>query len=110
MGITGALAVEDLLTVASTPSTGRKRELIDRVADEMRRLHESGVYHADLTMKNIVMSGTSCFIIDLDKSYTAARLRSQPTITLIAPRLRSTSFSGTASGCPSGRNRGIWRS
>ena len=59
---------EDLLTVASTPSTGRKRELIDRVADEMRRLHESGVYHADLTMKNIVMSGSSCFIIDLDKA------------------------------------------
>ena len=59
---------QDLLTVASTPSTARKRELVDRVADEMRRLHESGVYHADLTMKNILMSGSSVYIIDLDKA------------------------------------------
>ena len=59
---------EDLLTFASTPSTGRKREVIARVADEMRRLHESGVYHADLTMKNILMTGTSVYIIDLDKA------------------------------------------
>lgn len=59
---------EDLLTFASTPSTGRKRDVIARVADEMRRLHESGVYHADLTMKNILMSGDSVYIIDLDKA------------------------------------------
>ena len=59
---------EDLLTFASTPSTGRKRRVIDLVADEMRRLHESGVYHADLTMKNILMSGSSIFIVDLDKA------------------------------------------
>jgi hypothetical protein len=64
---------EDLLTFASTPSTGRKREVIARVADEMRRLHESGVYHADLTMKNILMSGTSVYIIDLDKATLAPR-------------------------------------
>jgi hypothetical protein len=59
---------EDLLTFASTPSTSRKRDVIARVADEMRRLHESGVYHADLTMKNILMSGDSVYIIDLDKA------------------------------------------
>jgi hypothetical protein len=64
---------QDLLTVASTPSTARKRELLDRVADEMRRLHESGVYHGDLTMKNILMSGTSVYIIDLDKATLAPR-------------------------------------
>jgi hypothetical protein len=64
---------EDLLTFASTPSTGRKREVIARVADEMRRLHQSGVYHADLTMKNILMSGTSVYIIDLDKATLAPR-------------------------------------
>jgi hypothetical protein len=64
---------EDLLTVASAPSSGRKRALIDRVADEMRRLHESGVYHADLTMKNILMSGDACYIIDLDKATLAGK-------------------------------------
>ena len=58
---------QDLLTFA-TGTTGRKREVLDRVADEMRRLHESGVYHADLTMKNILLSGTSVYIIDLDKA------------------------------------------
>lgn len=63
---------EDLLTFASAPK-GRKREVIDRVADEMRRLHESGVYHADLTMKNILMSGTSIYIIDLDKATLVPR-------------------------------------
>ncbi|MBV8881716.1 MAG: hypothetical protein JO332_17295 [Planctomycetaceae bacterium] len=62
---------QDLLTVASGPSSVGKRELLDRVADEMRRLHESGVYHADLTMKNILMSGTSVYIIDLDKAILA---------------------------------------
>jgi hypothetical protein len=64
---------EDLLTVATAPPSGRKRALIDRVADEMRRLHESGVYHADLTMKNILMSGDSCYIIDLDKATLAPK-------------------------------------
>jgi len=64
---------QDLLTVASTPSTARKRELVDRVADEMRRLHESGVYHADLTMKNILMSGNSVYIIDLDKAMLSSK-------------------------------------
>ncbi len=63
---------QDLLTVASAPAP-RKRDLIDRVADEMRRLHESGVYHADLTMKNILMTGTSVYIIDLDKATLAPR-------------------------------------
>lgn len=64
---------EDLLTFASAPSTSRKREVIGRVADEMRRLHDSGVYHADLTMKNILLSGNSVFIIDLDKAILAPR-------------------------------------
>lgn len=59
---------QDLLTVASGPPSARKRDLVDRVADEMRRMHESGVYHADLTMKNILTSGDSVYIIDLDKA------------------------------------------
>lgn len=64
---------EDLLTFASAPSRGRKRLAIDQVADEMRRLHESGVYHADLTMKNILLSGSSVYIIDLDKARLVSR-------------------------------------
>ncbi|HZE96594.1 MAG TPA: lipopolysaccharide kinase InaA family protein [Planctomycetota bacterium] len=64
---------QDLLTVASSPTPGDKRVLLNRVADEMRRLHESGVYHADLTMKNILVTGSSVHIIDLDKATLAPR-------------------------------------
>src|SRR5579862_8786083 len=64
---------QDLLTLASAPTGTRKREMLDRVADEMRRLHDSGVYHADLTMKNILMSGQAVYIIDLDKATLAPR-------------------------------------
>jgi hypothetical protein len=80
---------EDLLTVSRAGSAARKRELIDRVADEMRRLHESGVYHADLTMKNILMSGSSCYIIDLDKATLAGHRDGRLDMTNLARLNRS---------------------
>jgi tRNA A-37 threonylcarbamoyl transferase component Bud32 len=62
----------DLLSLAPGLSPSRKRVLIHRVADEMRRLHDAGIYHADLTMKNILLSGEDVFIIDLDKATMTA--------------------------------------
>jgi hypothetical protein len=59
---------KDLLTIASAPRPRQKRDLIDRVAAEMRKLHEAGVYHADLTLKNILLGRKGVFIIDLDKA------------------------------------------
>lgn len=61
----------NLLALAGSLPPGRKRDLIHRVADEMRRLHEAGVYHADLTLKNILLSGPDVYIIDLDKAVLA---------------------------------------
>jgi tRNA A-37 threonylcarbamoyl transferase component Bud32 len=58
----------DLLSLAPGLPPSRKRALTLRVADEMRRLHDAGIYHADLTMKNILVSGDDVFIIDLDKA------------------------------------------
>jgi tRNA A-37 threonylcarbamoyl transferase component Bud32 len=58
----------DLLALAPRLPPAAKRDLIVRVADEMRRLHDAGVYHADLTMKNILLSGSSVYVIDLDKA------------------------------------------
>ena len=58
----------DLLSLAGTLAPAAKRDLLRRVADEMRRLHEAGVYHADLTMKNILVAGESIYFIDLDKA------------------------------------------
>jgi tRNA A-37 threonylcarbamoyl transferase component Bud32 len=63
----------NLLVLAASLPPARKRELIDRVADEMRRLHEAGVYHADLTLKNILLSEGSVYIIDLDKALLPGR-------------------------------------
>jgi len=58
----------NLLALRNEMTSARKREIIRCVADEMRRLHEAGVYHADLTLKNILVSGSSVTIIDLDKA------------------------------------------
>jgi len=63
----------DLLALAEGLTPTRKRDLIVRVADEMRRLHDAGVYHADLTLKNILLSGSDVYIIDLDKATLTAR-------------------------------------
>ncbi|HEX7901083.1 MAG TPA: lipopolysaccharide kinase InaA family protein [Planctomycetota bacterium] len=63
----------DLLSLAGTLPPAGKRDLLRRVADEMRRLHEAGVYHADLTMKNILVSADAVYIIDLDKARLRAR-------------------------------------
>lgn len=61
----------DLLSLAPALAPARKRSLLLRVADEMRRLHDAGIYHADLTMKNILLSGEDVYIIDLDKAAMA---------------------------------------
>jgi tRNA A-37 threonylcarbamoyl transferase component Bud32 len=63
----------NLLALRAEMTGQLKRELICRVADEMRRLHEAGVYHADLTLKNILVHGSSVTIIDLDKARLLGR-------------------------------------
>ena len=63
----------DLLSLASRLDPHAKGDLIRRVADEMRRLHEAGIYHADLTLKNILVAGTSVYILDLDKARLPGR-------------------------------------
>jgi len=63
----------NLLTLAPKLSGPDKRRLIERVADEMRRLHEAGVYHADLTLQNILSNGSGIYFIDLDKALLRPR-------------------------------------
>ncbi len=63
----------NLLALApGLPGPG-KRRLIDQVADEMRRLHEAGIYHADLTLQNILSAGGAVHFIDLDKALLRPR-------------------------------------
>ena len=63
----------DLLSLAERLDPKAKGDLLRRVADEMRRLHEAGIYHSDLTLKNILVSGPSVYILDLDKARLPGR-------------------------------------
>jgi len=63
----------NLLVLIPTLSGPERRMLLERVADEMRRLHEAGVYHADLTLQNILTRGTDVYFIDLDKAILSSR-------------------------------------
>lgn len=58
----------NLLTLIPCLEASAKRRLLERVADELRRLHEAGIYHADLTLQNILSDGKEVHIIDLDKA------------------------------------------
>lgn len=57
----------NLLDVLPSLGPRARRELLGRVAAEVRRFHEAGIYPADLTLGNVVNSGGTAFIVDLDK-------------------------------------------
>lgn len=49
----------------------QKRRLIGHIAKAVRKIHDAGIYHADLHLKNILVKLTDVpkiYIIDLDKS------------------------------------------
>jgi hypothetical protein len=57
----------NLLEILPTLRPPARRELLGRVAAEVRRLHEVGIYPADLTIGNVVIASDAAFIVDLDK-------------------------------------------
>lgn len=66
---------EDLIVFLSSHSveqiTARKKVLINRIAQSVRKMHDAGIYHADLHLKNILVKmddPPGVYIIDLDKS------------------------------------------
>ncbi len=51
----------------------QKREIINKMARAVKDMHDAGIYHADLHLKNILVQsdergGVNVYIIDLDKS------------------------------------------
>ncbi len=58
----------NLLDLVPRLDTDVKREAFRRVATALRRLHDAGVYHADLNVKNILLSGFDVFFVDFDKA------------------------------------------
>ncbi|MCP4265722.1 MAG: hypothetical protein GY777_09130 [Candidatus Brocadiaceae bacterium] len=67
----------DLMELLLSPEDNqldiRKREIINKLAMEVKEMHDAGIYHADLHLKNILVQsdggeGVNVYIIDLDKS------------------------------------------
>lgn len=44
------------------------RSLAQRTGSFVRRMHEAGLYHADLTLKNLLVRGDDWIVLDLDRS------------------------------------------
>ncbi len=65
----------NLLDLAPRLFFREKRETILRLADELRRLHDAGIYHPDLTLKNILRNGSGIFLVDFDKALAVRRRR-----------------------------------
>lgn len=55
-----------------------KRDIIDAVGRAVRKMHDAGLYHADLQAGNILVrrstTGVDVFFVDLDKSFIRPRL------------------------------------
>ena len=71
--ITGAIdLMELLLNPEKTKLVVRKRQIINKVAKAVKEMHNVGIYHADLHLKNILVKSAAgkdiVYIIDLDKS------------------------------------------
>ena len=72
--ITGAM---DLMELLFNPEENklvvRKRQIINKTAKAVKEMHDAGIYHADLHLKNILVQSAAggkdnVYIIDLDKS------------------------------------------
>ncbi len=65
--IPGALDAGDL--VRTPPQAGRARNRAVRsLASAVRRMHDAGLRHADLNLKNLILSGEQvAYVIDLDR-------------------------------------------
>ncbi|MBS1259382.1 MAG: 3-deoxy-D-manno-octulosonic acid kinase [Candidatus Scalindua arabica] len=73
--ITGAIdLMELLLSPAENKLVVRKRQIINETAKAVKEMHDAGIYHADLHLKNILVQSATggkdnVYIIDLDKSH-----------------------------------------
>lgn len=51
-------------------STSSPREMAERAIRLVRRLHDAGILHRDLNIRNILVSGQDVYVIDLDGART----------------------------------------
>ncbi|MFQ5685507.1 MAG: lipopolysaccharide kinase InaA family protein [Candidatus Scalindua sp.] len=73
--ITGAIDLMELLLIPEENKLiVRKRQIIAKTAKAVKEMHDAGIYHADLHLKNILVQfaaggKVNVYIIDLDKSH-----------------------------------------
>lgn len=60
----------DLLEALPAAPPADRHRILEDVAAELRRLHQAGVYHGDLNVKNILLRGREVFLVDLDRART----------------------------------------
>jgi len=51
-----------------------KRKVIRSAGKLLRQFHSAGFFHADLQLKNFLVSGDNLFLIDFDRSYRKEKL------------------------------------
>jgi hypothetical protein len=72
MWLRGALATRAIeaeeLARAVGESAALPVELLRRTGETLRRMHEYGVYHADLNARNILVGGDGVYVIDFDNA------------------------------------------
>lgn len=72
--------MELLLRYDKNTFYARKRAIISKVAHAIKEMHDAGIYHADLNLKNILLQTVGrdefvAYIIDLDKSKQCNELK-----------------------------------
>ncbi|MFP4499509.1 MAG: lipopolysaccharide kinase InaA family protein [Candidatus Hydrogenedentota bacterium] len=64
---TQALSATELLEVLRA-EPGRAMGLLNAVGSVTRRMHDAGIYHGDLQVRNILCRGADVYLIDFDKA------------------------------------------
>jgi hypothetical protein len=57
--------------MVTRPSQIRRRQVLSRLAHALRQLHQAGIVHNDLTLRNVLFGANhQCLFVDLDRAYT----------------------------------------
>jgi tRNA A-37 threonylcarbamoyl transferase component Bud32 len=70
-------AIDLIRYLDQQPPATQRQKAIAQAAEEVRRIHQQGIYHADLHLKNFLVEKgkrTKVFLIDFDKSRIFAKL------------------------------------
>lgn len=71
-------AVDLIYYLVQQPEGKRRRDAIKKAGEVVRRMHQRGIYHADLHLKNFLVEerkGAKVYLIDFDQSEICAHLR-----------------------------------